>query len=75
MRPADAPRLGPMKVQTQLRKWENQRTPGDGEPDEVITQELWLDQDGAVIEDPERIAALEARLETERGHAAGEPGA
>lgn len=53
---------GHSKVSMVLRKWENDRTPEDGEPDEVVTSEEWIGPDGAVVTDPDLIAELEARL-------------
>lgn len=53
---------GHSKVVMALRKWENGRTPEDGEPDEVVTSEEWVGPDGEPVTDPELIAELEARL-------------
>jgi len=53
---------GHSKVVMALRKWENGRTPEDGEPDEVVTSEEWIGPDGEAVTDPAVIAELEARL-------------
>jgi hypothetical protein len=51
-----------VKVQAKVKKYENGRTPEDGEPDEIVTQEYWLGLDGLPITDPARIAQLDASL-------------
>lgn len=54
-------RLGALKHTVLVRKWEH-RTPDDGEPDEVVEHSVWTEPDGTLIEDADRIAALEASL-------------
>jgi hypothetical protein len=53
-----------LKIETQVAKYHGDRTPDDGEPDEVVTEPaIWVDaQTGDVITDPERIAQLEKGL-------------
>jgi hypothetical protein len=60
----ETPRIG-VKVTAQVRKWENGRTPADGDPDEVVVTEHWEEADGTVITDPARIERLEASMRTE----------
>ncbi len=52
----------PHKIEGQVAKWENGRTPADGPPDEVDTFAGWVEADGTEITDPDRIAALEAGI-------------
>jgi hypothetical protein len=50
---------GPTKVGLHLAKYENGRTPADGEPDSVIERAYWVDVDGTIITNDARIAELE----------------
>jgi hypothetical protein len=49
----------PYRIEMKLAKWENHRTPDDGDPDEIITSSAWY-EGGVEITDPVRIAQLEA---------------
>lgn len=53
---SDALRLATKETIT-VRKWTG---PKSGEPDEVVTHEVWRDRDGSIVSDPARIAELEA---------------
>lgn len=55
--------IGAYKMGLVLKKWENGRTPEDGEPDEVIVSDQWYEADGTEIWDPERIAFLEQQVQ------------
>lgn len=59
-----------IKVQVQVAKWENNRTPADGPPDLVEDVSYWSTADGREITDPETIADLERRA-LEQGGANG----
>jgi hypothetical protein len=50
---------GPYRVACELAKYNNNRKPTDGPPDEVVVISQWFEADGTLIEDPERIAGLE----------------
>jgi len=52
----------PHKYEDEVRMWRNNRTPEDGEPDEVIRLVHWEEADGTEVTDPARIAELEAKL-------------
>lgn len=54
-----------MKVAVNLRKWEDNRTPDDGEPDDEILSEFWQDTNGNRVTDPRLIERLEASLQSE----------
>lgn len=60
---------GPYRLTTLLKKWENGRTPTDGEPDEIMYNPTWYDIGGIEITDAERIAALEAAYPLPQGDA------
>lgn len=53
--------LPPYKEATQVAKWENGRTPEDGEPDDIVTVTRWI-ENSEVVTDPDRIDQLEALL-------------
>lgn len=61
----DVATVAGVKVQQRVRKWENGRTPVDGEPDEVLVLEHWQDMQGNRITDPDTIARLEASVAVE----------
>jgi len=54
----------PVRIETRVAKWENNRKPQDGPPDETITMVYWV-ENGRKIEDPERVAQLEAAHQAE----------
>jgi hypothetical protein len=56
---------GPYRAGFRLDKYNNDRTPDDGEPDEVIIISKWFEFDGTPIEDEARIADLEERYPME----------
>lgn len=45
-----------------LKKWENDRSPEDGEPDEVDTKTYFVDSDGNEVVDSDKIAELTERF-------------
>lgn len=55
----------PYRLATKIAKWENNRTPDDGPPDDVDIQFTWYDGGGVEITDPQRIAYLEAQYPQE----------
>ncbi len=55
--------VGPVRHELAVAKWERHRTPADGAPDETVVVVAWIDGDGTVIDDPERVAALERARE------------
>lgn len=54
---------GAVRIKATLCKWEGERTPADGEPDEVVERVYWQRANGHVITDPATIARLEAAYE------------
>lgn len=58
----DQAKLGPTKYTVAVTKWEHDRTPDDGPPDQTVEQTAWIDTDGTEITDAARIAALEAQI-------------
>lgn len=46
-----------------VSKYENGRTPADGDPDEVIAMERFFEADGREVVDAERIAEIRAAQE------------
>lgn len=50
-----------VKGSVRVQKWHTS-DPATQPPDEVVDAEQWI-EDGAVVTDPERIAALEAQAE------------
>jgi hypothetical protein len=55
----------PVRYRAQIEKYGPGRTPDDGDPDEVVTVEQWVDVDGSEITDEARIAALNAERDAE----------
>ena len=51
---------GPYRVGIGVAKYNNGRTPDDGEPDEVVFVSQWFERDGTPIDDEQRIAELDA---------------
>jgi hypothetical protein len=51
---------GPYRAAFHLAKYNDGRTPADGDPDEVQIVSQWFDPDGTPIDDDARIAELEA---------------
>lgn len=49
------------RITREVRKWNNDRTPEDGPPDEILRRTFWLDENGLEITDPDRIALLEQK--------------
>jgi hypothetical protein len=49
----------PVRIAGRLDKYNNGRTPADGEPDEVEFFYKWFEMDGTEITDPLRIAELD----------------
>lgn len=56
--------IGAQKFEAQVAKWENGRTPDDGDPDKIDTESFWM-ENGEVVSDPSRIAELEAKIQEE----------
>lgn len=62
----DVTRIG-YRVCANVAKWNDGRTPDDGDPDEIIEACQWYDQAMQPIEDSEWIADLEAAYRREHG--------
>lgn len=74
----DSSVIGTVKAVAHIAKYNNGRTPADGEPDETVEVTGYFERsgDGLIeITDPERIAAIEARQQEGANHAADERGA
>lgn len=65
MAPTDSPPTtdtaltGAQRMTAHVAAYHHGRAP-DGEPDEVVDVEVWLEADGTVITDPERIEEVRA---------------
>lgn len=53
---------GPYKARAAVAKYNDGRTPDDGDPDEVVVVEGWFEADGMEVTDPQRIAEIEAMI-------------
>lgn len=51
---------GPYMLSVQIEKYDNDRTPEDGPPDDVLTVSQWFEANGEPVTDPARIAELNA---------------
>lgn len=56
--------MGAQKFEARVAKWENGRTPEDGEPDGYDSASFWM-ENGEIVTDHIRIAELEAKIQEE----------
>lgn len=62
----DTSLVGTQRLTAHVAAWDNGRTPDDGPPDRIIETDVWMEADGTIIEDTERIAAIR-RIQTQQG--------
>jgi hypothetical protein len=49
------------RIDFRVDKWNDNRTPEDGPPDEVVESYEWVGEDGLTVTDPEIVTMLERR--------------
>jgi hypothetical protein len=56
----DASIVGTQKLTAQVEAWHDGRTPDDGDPDEIVSVDVYIEANGDVITDQTRIELIRA---------------